>query len=364
MPDNVALSKTVVLHVILSLVIGGMEQVVVDLVKATDRSRFEPIIVCVQELGRLAGELSETGIQVIELPQMIPGFSFLYPSALVKVIRQTGPDVVHVHSGCWFKGALAARICGVKNVIYTLHGASYARTRFGQLLERIAARFTSGIVVVSEDLVEQLRGAGHIPMDKVSVVINGIDTEKFASIPLHKSAGTTRIGTIARFAPVKDLSTLLCAFRIVLNNGADATLALIGNGPEWDHLTQLAAELHMTDRVQFPGFQRDTPHRLAEMDIFALSSLSEGTSISILEAMASGKPIVATAVGGNPVLVVDGINGFLVPSSDPPALARALLRLIADEELQVHMGKVNRLKAQREFGLGTMIIKYEKLYSS
>jgi glycosyltransferase involved in cell wall biosynthesis len=293
---------------------------------------------------------------------MLPGLSFFYPAELVKVIRQECVEVVHVHSGCWFKGALAARICGIHNIIYTLHGASDAQTWLYMQLERIASSFTSSIVVVSDDLAEQMRSAGHIPMNKVSVIINGINTEKFSGIPINKKSGPTLIGTIARLAPVKDFGTLLRAMRIVLDEGADVTLDLIGDGSERERLEQLTVELGISDRVRFPGFQRDTPQRLAEMDIFVLSSLSEGTSISILEAMSSGKPIVATAVGGNTALVKEGKNGFLVPSSDPPALARALLRLIDDEDLRILMGKENRLKAQSEYGLHAMTLQYEKLY--
>jgi glycosyltransferase involved in cell wall biosynthesis/MoaA/NifB/PqqE/SkfB family radical SAM enzyme len=363
-PVRTVLDKTVVVHVILSLEIGGMEQVVVDLVKTIDRSRFKPEIVCVQRLGPLAGELESTGITVVELPPMVPMLSFLYPAALVTAIRRAGADVVHVHSGCWFKGAMAARICGVKRVIYTLHGARYARTWLFKLMERIAAKFTSRIVVVSHDLAAQLRHAGHIPMEKVSVIINGINTEKFSAIPLRSHAGTIRIGVIARLEPVKDLGTLLRAMRILFDEGADATLDLIGDGSERADLERLSMELGITDRVRFFGFQRDTPQRLADIDIFALSSLSEGTSISILEAMAAGKPIVATAVGGIPALVEEGKNGFLVPSSDPAAFARALLWLIRDEDLRERMGEENRLKAQKEYGLMPMTIQYEKLYAS
>jgi L-malate glycosyltransferase len=356
--------KTIVLHIILSLEIGGMEQVVVDLVKALDRSKFEPVIVCMQRLGPLAGELRAMGVAVMELPPMIPVLSFLYPAALVKAIRGADADVIHVHSGCWFKGALAARICGAKKILYTLHGATYARTWFLKLLEHISARYTSRIVVVSDDLVGQLRNAGHIPMEKVSVIINGIDMERYSAIPARTTAGPVRIGVIARLDKVKDLGTLLRSIRILIDEGADITLDLIGDGSERAYLEQLAVELGITDRVLFTGFQRDIPQRLAGFDIFALSSISEGTSISILEAMAAGKPIVATAVGGNPALVTDGENGFLVPASNPQAMAQALMRLICDEGLRVRMGELNRLKANREYGLKSMMLQYEKLYES
>jgi hypothetical protein len=159
MRDGKARGKSVVCHIILSLEIGGMEQVASDLVKVMDRSRFEPIVICVEHLGVLADELKACGITVVVVPPMTPLLSFVYPAQLIHTLRQAGADVIHVHSGCWYKGALAARICGVRTVIYTLHGATYARTWLFKLMERISARFTSRIVVVSETLVVQLRDA-------------------------------------------------------------------------------------------------------------------------------------------------------------------------------------------------------------
>ncbi len=355
--------KTVVAHVILSLVIGGMEQIVVDMIKSMDRKRFEPVVICLERLGALAEEVTALGVTVVELPPMLPVVSFLYPAALIKVIRRCGADVVHVHSGCWFKGAAAARICGVRRIIYTLHGATSAKTFSLRLMERIAAKVTSEIVVVSHDLQEQLRLSGHIPMEKVSVIVNGVDIERFSAVSPRAAADHVRIGAIARLQKVKDLGTLLRAVRILKDEGENATLELTGDGPERQALERLSVELGIADRVQFLGFRRDTPQRLAEIDIFALSSLSEGTSISILEAMAAGKPVVATRVGGNPALIEEGENGFLVPAADPAALAGALRQLIRNGELRAGMGEKNRLKAIRLYSVKAMTEQYEKLYS-
>lgn len=354
--------KIVVAHVILSLEIGGMEQVVVDLVKAMDRTKFEPVIICFMRLGPLGEELKALGFSVYLLPPLTPIISFLYPAPLVKILKQVGADVVHVHSGCWFKGVVGARLCGVKRVIYTLHGATYGRRFVETLLERIAASLTSRIITVSDDLSLQLKEAGHLPMEKVAVIINGIDTERFALVTGHPVSGRVRIGIIARLDPVKDLETLLRALRLLIDMGGRADLDIVGDGPERERLEALSAELGLGSHVTFHGFQRDTPQRLAKIDIFVLSSLREGTSISILEAMAAGKPIVATAVGGNPALVEDEVNGLLVPPSDPAALAQALKRLIEDEGLRVQMGQANRHKARQKFGLTAMTRQYERLY--
>jgi glycosyltransferase involved in cell wall biosynthesis len=357
-------NKIVVAHIILSLEIGGMEQVVVDLVKAMDRSRFEPVVVCIQKLGPLADELKALGVAVMEVPPMVPVLSLLYPTALIKVIRSTGTEVIHVHSGCWFKGVMAARICGAKNIIYTLHGATYARTLVLKFMERIAARLTSAIIAVSDDLAGQLRNAGHIPMEKVSVIINGIDTDKFSAVQTRANGGPVHIGTIARLEEVKDIGTLLRAFRILIDAGVEAVLDIAGDGSERETLQQLASELGIREKVNFLGFRRDTPQLLAAMDIFALSSLSEGTSISMIEAMAAGKPVVATRVGGNTALIEEGVNGFLVNAKDHEALAAALIHLVQDKSLVDRMGHESRRRALSLFSAKVMTKRYEKLYTS
>ena len=356
--------KIVVAHVILSLEIGGMEQVVVDLVKAIDRGRFEPVVICLMRLGPLGEELRALGLSVHLLPPLTPIVSFLYPAPLVKILRQVGAEVVHVHSGCWIKGVVGARLCGVKRVIYTLHGATYGRICTQKLMERVAAALTDQIVTVSSDLKGQLDAAGHMPMAKVAVIINGIDTERFRSLPLPAPGHPLRIGVIARFEPVKDLGTLLRAMKILQNEGLFPALDLIGDGSERGALEGLATELGLTNQVSFHGFQRETLQYLAAIEIFANTSLSEGTSISILEAMAAGKPVVATAVGGNPALIAEGVNGLLVPPCDPAALAQALKRLIGDESLRRQIGMVNREKARNEFGLAAMTRQYAGLYET
>jgi glycosyltransferase involved in cell wall biosynthesis len=201
-------------------------------------------------------------------------------------------------------------------------------------------------------------------MEKVSVIINGVDSGKFAMTTRAKSpSAPIRIGTVARLEPVKDHATLLQAMRVLVDKGADVQLEIIGDGSSRQSLEQLVKDLGLNDLVRFLGAQRDIPSLLAGIDIFALSSLSEGTSISILEAMAAGKPVVATAVGGNPALVHDDKNGLLVPPSDPEALAEALLWLIKDEELRLRIGKVNRNMAELKFGKSTMTRLYECLYT-
>lgn len=359
-----ASQEITVLHVILSLEIGGMEQVVADLVRTLDRKRFRPVVVCLETLGPIAEEITALGIRVIQLPPMIPRLSFLFPAQLVEAIRETRADVIHVHGGCWYKAVIAGRMAGVKKIIYTEHGRNLPDHKGVIMVDRLISRFTSKIVAVSRELAEYMRDVVGIPDRKIQVIINGVDMSRF-STTADKHRGTmVCIGIIARLAPVKDVGTLLKAMQIVFRECPDTLLQVVGDGPEKDTLEKMAFDLGIRNKIEFLGFRRDIPEILSGIDIFTLSSLSEGTSITILEAMAAGKPVVATRVGGNPALIEDGINGFLVPACNPAELALPLLRLTRDEELRERIGAVNKKKAAEIYSIQAMTASYESLYAS
>jgi sugar transferase (PEP-CTERM/EpsH1 system associated) len=351
-----------VLHVILSLEIGGMEQVVSDLVQALDRKRFRPVVVCLEALGPIAEELKANGIMVIKLPPMIPKLSFLFPAPLIRVIKETGASVIHVHSGCWYKGAIAGRLAGVGKIIYTEHGRTFPDSKAVILMDRLVSRITSQVVAVSHDLANYLGEIVGVFPGKVSTILNGVDMNRFPVAGSSCGEREVRIGIIARLAPVKDVATLLRAMQIVTRDCPEVLLHVVGDGPERDRLELLAEELCISNKVQFFGFRRDIPKVLAGIDIFTLSSLSEGTSMTILEAMASGKPVVATRVGGNPALIEEGVNGFLVPAGQPAELAGALLRLARDGALRERLGANNRFRTAREYSIQAMVEQYERLY--
>jgi len=352
-----------ILFVILSLEIGGMEQVVADLVRHLDREQITPVVACLEELGPIALELGKQGIPTIQVGRMTPILSFVYPDKLMKVMRDYRIDVVHVQSGCWHKAALAARLCGIRNVIYTEHGRIFPDSRAVMLLDRLYAPFTRHVVVVSDNLAEYMCTEVGIPAEKISVIINGIDVERFRIARSPLSVGVTlRIGIIARLAPVKDIATLVRAMAIVHQYNPHLLLSIVGDGPERDFLESLVNELKLSPVVAFHGFRRDIPEVLRDIDIFTLCSLSEGTSITLLEAMASGKPVVVTNVGGNPAIIEEGVNGFLVSAGDPDSLAQALLKLADDSILRQSMATANINKVTERYSIQVMARHYEALY--
>ncbi len=358
-----ATDQTIIMHVILSLEIGGMEQVAADLVRNLDKSRFKPVVVCINELGSLGEELLAEGFTVIRLKRMIPILSFLFPFELIKVIRRYRPDVIHVHCGCWHKAAMAGWLTGVNNIIYTDHGRLFPDSWKTILLDRIFSRVTHHIVAVSESIADYLHGVVGLDRQKISVIINGIDVFRFKSSSRSIPVLAQRIGIIARLAPVKDIGTLIKAMQLVIGACPDSHLEVVGDGQERAMLEKVTQNLDIASSVTFHGFRRDIPEVLREIDIFVLSSLSEGTSITLLEAMASGKPVVVSNVGGNPAIVEHGLNGFLVPSGDHVAMAAAIIRLLSDGDLRKRMSEANVRVVEQRYSLRTMTEQYEKLYT-
>lgn len=360
--NNVIKNKKNILIVILSLEIGGMEQVVFDLITSLNKDKYNIKVICIHSFGQISNELKSLGIQVIKLDDMIPLVSFLFPYNLIKEIKDFKADIIHVHSGCWHKAAMAGWIAGVDKILYTEHGRYFPESNKLVLLDNIFSRITTNVITVSENLATYMHEVIGISKNKISVIINGINVDKFIPSRDLDRLSAKRIGIIARLAPVKDIGTLLRAMRIVIDAYTDVQLDIIGDGPERAFLEDLTKELNLSKSVNFHGFRRDIPEVLFPIDIFVLSSISEGTSITLLEAMAAGKPVVVTNVGGNPAIIEDGVNGFLVPSQDPERMADAIIRLIKENETRRKMGQANIRKVENNYSIQAMALQYENCY--
>jgi glycosyltransferase involved in cell wall biosynthesis len=278
--------------------------------------------------------------------------------------------VVHAHSGVWSRAVAAASAARVRAVVATEHGLPEEDTWLTPALMRWSARSTAHVVAVSEALQGYLTRRVRLRPERVSVIVNGIDTDRYAPGPrdpgvrarLGVAAGRRVVGIVARFTPVKNHAFLLRAFAEVAAARPDVDLALVGAGPLQDDLQRMVAELGLAGRVLFPGLTADTAPVYREFDAFVLSSLSEGTSMSVLEAMASRLPIVATAVGGTPHLLDGGACGRLVPSNDVPALRTALLAVLDDAVASQGMADRARARVVEAFSHDRMVDRYEQLY--
>ena len=288
---------------------------------------------------------------------------------LARLLRRERPDIVHTHSwGTLCEGLIAARIAGVPRVVHGEHGTMEMRS-WNLRVQRLAWERADCVLSVSSRLAEKMAHAVRYPVDRIRVIRNGLDTTRFS--PARREAARRRlgiapdalvIGTVGRLVPVKDQAGLLRALALLKAQHTKFRAVIAGDGPLRTDLVALAASLGLDDRVEFIGERTDVEDVLASFDIFVLSSVSEGLSNTILEAMASGVPVIATRVGGAEELVDDGRTGLLIQPSSVEQLAEALHRLALSLSEREEMGRAGRLRAEHAFALPVMLAGYESLY--
>jgi glycosyltransferase involved in cell wall biosynthesis len=346
-----------VVHVSLGLAMGGLEKLLVEFARHADRERFALRFVSLGDRGDLAGAIEAAGWPVTALDAgagLRPGLVF----RLARLLGHWGTDVIHTHDDRpLIYGAMAALLARVPRVIHMQHGKNHPFTA-RKAGYRFAAGLTDRFVCVSDDLAGLAAGLGIAP-GRVGRIWNGIDLARF-EYRGPKTDGPAV--TVARLSPEKDVDTLLQAAALLVREWPGFRLAVAGDGPCLGNLRHRAAQLGLGERVHFLGQVQDVPTLLAGARLFVLPSLSEGISLTILEAMARGLPVVATQVGGNPELVADGETGRLVPPRDPAALAQALLAVGADPAAGRGMGKAGRQRVERDFDVRRMVADYEELY--
>jgi glycosyltransferase involved in cell wall biosynthesis len=228
-------------------------------------------------------------------------------------------------------------------------------------LNRWTVTLATHVVAVSERVAEYARQEFRVPVDRLTTIPNGVDLAHFR--PTTRPARSTEvvIGCTARLHRKNDHDSLLKAFAQIAPEWPDARLLLVGRGPEEGRLRVLADRLELSARVRFAGERADVASSLEEMDLYAQSSIAEGMPNSILEAMAAGLPVVATAVGGTPEVVVADETGLLVPPGDPAAMAAALMTLLTDRAKAEAFGRAGRARVEAEFGEATMLRRVEAL---
>ena len=359
-----------VVHVIHSLAVGGTENGLVNLIGAL-AGELRHTVVAMTVAGPLAARLPGD-VEVIALDKR----AGLDPGAvlrLARLLRRLRPDIVHSRNWGAFDAVVAAALARVPAVIHGEHGREVSdpqglnprRNR----LRRWAAPFTSRFVAVSLDLARWLTGTVGVPAAKVVTIHNGVDPRRFgdedraaARRGLGVAGDTVVVGTVGRLDPVKDQAGLLDAYAALPSTDGRHTLVIVGDGPCRATLEARAARPDLAGRVRLLGERDDVARLLAGFDIFTLPSIAEGISNTVLEAMASGLPVIATRTGGNGELVEDGVTGRLVPVGDRSALAAALAGYLADPHLRQLHGKVGRQRAIDEFSLDRMTSRYRELY--
>ncbi len=282
---------------------------------------------------------------------------------LVRRLSEFRPDILHTHNpGSHRVGVPARWLAGIPVLVHTKHGRNYPDNPRAVLLNRWLAFFSDSIVAVSEDAARVAVDVERIPASKVLVIHNGVELD----LPLPSAAWndwSPRAITVARLDPVKDQKTMIRAVRIIVDDCSGFQLDIVGDGPSRTELERLAAELDLSRNVRFLGYRTDVGATLRRPQVFLLSSISEGISLTLLEAMAAGLPIVATDVGGNREVVVSGTTGLLVPPGDPKAFATAVLGLVRDPARAAAMGGAGRTRAESEFDVRAAAANYHRLYT-
>lgn len=363
-------------HIVENLNRGGLERVVIDLVLAQRAAGDRPRVLCLFEPGTLAGELTSRGIEVSSC-----GKGSGFDIGALRRLRDflaADPDgmVIHTHNLLAHDYAFLAlfgRRC--RAFLNTRHGMG--GTPVGWLraaLYRLSMPRTDHVVAVCEAARGNLVERERLPAGKVVSVPNGIPIETFtaASPAAHDRltadlglpSATRLIGFVGRLNWAKDLPTLLRAFAQLRTRRSDCALVLVGDGALRGELEVLVDSLNVTREVHFLGDRSDVRELLQGFDLFAMSSVTEGYSIALLEAAATGLPIVATAVGGNAEIAVEGVNGRIVPSGNPARLAHAIELVLADPTKATEMGRRSREWALVEASVKRMRARYRQLYES
>ena len=362
-----------IMHVIGTLGHGGLEQGVLKIAAGLDPERFEQTICTIWSLDYMP---ARPDIRVIPLNRSAkkPGF---ITRDLLSLFARERPHITHSRNWTSIEAVLAARLARVPVIVHSEHGRDIlpftSEPLRRRLFRRVCYRMADRVFAVSKELKQELASALGIPQDLFKIIYNGVDTRLFSPSSEKRAAQRTKlgisettvvVGCVGRLDLVKDHITVLRAAEIAVNQGSDLLVILVGDGPQREPLEQhLRSMPTLRNRVIFGGRTFDATQWLHAFDVFALPSVFEGTSNTLLEAMATGLPIVATRVGGNMELFEENKAGLLFEVRDFQGLAAQLSRLAASSELRQNFGAAARRHVEEYFPLERMITNYSDMYS-
>ena len=353
--------------------VAGAEVLVRETIRRL-RGRIEPTIFCLDAVGRIGEELVAEGADLVCFGRK-PGRDWGVSRKMARAIRDRRIEVVHAHQYTpFFYSALAKPLCGFRpKVVLTEHGRHYPdrvsplRRAVNRLvLDRLADAVTACCEFSAEGLTRTDGFAGA----RIEIIENGIEIDRYGP-PADKSLAKEDVGLdparrylihVARHHPVKDQPTLVRGFALAAPDLSDVDLLMVGDGPLRAELEALAVELRVSDRVKFLGIRTDIPDLMRAADGFALTSVSEAASLTLLEALASGLPAIVTAVGGNPEIVRHEREGLLFARGDASGCAEAIRRVFRDAELAARLGAAGRERAVERYQLGRTVEEYYELY--
>ncbi len=371
-------SRPLVVHVIHRLAVGGLENGLVNLLNGLPEAEFRHAIVCIEDSTDFRARIRRTDVEVFEMLRGRVGVRRMR-SELFRLFRRLRPDILHTRNLSALDALLPARVAGVTRCVHGEHGRDandpHGENRRLIWLRRLHRPLVSHYITVSKDLESYLQRKVRVPPSQITQIYNGVDTARFSPDgerfpdlmpPAFGPENRVLMGTVGRLDAVKDQASLIKAAALLLARRPDLRavlrVAIVGNGPLMGDLQALAEGSGIGDLVRFPGALDRVPDALRSLDVFVLPSLSEGISNTILEAMATGLPVVATAVGGNVELVDDGVTGRLYGSGDAARLSTLLEGYVDDEALRRGHGAAARQAALARFSMQAMMNGYAGVY--
>jgi len=364
-----------VLTFLTNFLIGGTERQVVNLVRNHDRARFDVHLACFRFAGPLLAEVDERAVALSEYPiTTLPSLRTLFQQwRLLRYIQRRRIRIVHAFG--FYANVFAvpvARLSGADVVMASIRDTGDHLSRLQKVMQKSACRAAHHVLVNAEAVRAVLISQGY-DASRISVIRNGIDVSRFqadgessgARVALGFPPTARVVAVFARLNRLKGIEYFLEAAAILRDRHDDARFLIVGDSISEAYraeLEQRARDLGLAERIVFAGFRSDIPELLREVSVSVLPSLAEGLSNVVLEAMAAGVAVVATAVGGTPEMIDDGVQGLLVPPRDAPALARAIGSLLADPARRQSMGEAGRKRAKERFSLEAAVLETEKLY--
>ena len=371
-------SPRLIAHVIHRLDFGGLENGLVNLINRIPQERYHHAIICMTDYSDFAKRITNPAVSLHALHKKDGKDPSVY-LRLWRMLRQLKPHIVHTRNLSALEAGVVAWFAGVPGRVHGEHGRdSYdidGSNKKYLLLRRLCQPFIQRYIPLSRDLETWLMGAVKIPKSKIRQIYNGVDSERFcapdggrASLPLDGFAGADQLvlGTVGRIQEVKDQLTLVRAVASLASRSDEyrqrLRLMIVGDGPMFKEVETLVHEKGVADITWLSGARDDIPELLQALDLFVLPSKAEGISNTILEAMATGLPVIATDVGGNPELVVAGETGSLVPAQDSEAMATAIEAYLKTVEKLNQHGQAGRLRVEKKFSMDAMVNAYLAVY--
>ena len=379
-------------HIIHRLEVGGMENGLVNLINQMPPDAYRHAIVCMTDSTSFRERLQRDDVGLYALHKR-EGKDLGVHGRLWRLLRQLRPDMVHTRNLATLETQVTAAAAGVRARVHGEHGwdvgdAEGVNPR-NRRLRRLVRPLVSQYIALSRHQMEYLTKQIGVSRARLNHIYNGVDTQRFhppassddrrellppdfvsprvaPDATTHAPPQTLIIGAVMRMQAVKAPLELARAF-VYLRERLPGTfprvrLLLVGDGPLRESVAELLAEAGVAEQAWLPGARDDVPELMRAMDLFLVPSLAEGICNTILEAMATGLPVIATEVGGNPDLVQPGLTGSLVPAADPTALAETLACYITDSERRQREGRAARARAERDFSLAAMVQGYLRVY--